>query len=440
MILPMPDHPLRKTLANEVHARPPIELSAPARLSHVVMLTGETASDHEQQHLAHLCEAFGVVAPASGARQYFGTFPRFDLRWERHTEFTGWTVVSKTSETAAVGDQFDQPAIDDVPRDWLAALPGQVIAAANVVLLARAARTPSDEQIAKLFHSPVTSLVADEHAQAWLDFRRDADATRILIHDRGLVGGQCGRLVQRLLEIETYRTLALLGFPLARRHGPEVTAIDQRLAEAVADLPEATGLAAQQNLLDRMLSIGVDIERVAVATNYRFSAASAYHILVQQRVGELRERRVSGSQLIDEVLQRRVAPALRTCESLRDRQQALSRRLARASALLRSRVDLHLADQNRALLASMNRRSRLQLRLQQTVEGLSVVAITYYAVGLMTYIAKALSDTGLPLTPNQIAGASVFPVALLIWWFVRRVRKATSKGHGAVDPEIPDHE
>ena len=59
------------------------------------------------------------------------------------------------------------------------------------------------------------------------------------------------------------------------------------------------------------------------------------------------------------------------------------------------------------LLGAMNRRQQLQLRLQATVEGLSVAAITYYIVGLVGYAAKGLKEGG--ALPHAITPAASRP-------------------------------
>ena len=100
------------------------------------------------------------------------------------------------------------------------------------------------------------------------------------------------------------------------------------------------------------------------------------------------ERKVEGLPTWSSFLARRMAPAMRTCATTEERQTNLSEKLARAANLLRTRVDVELERQNRDLLKSMNERTRLQLRLQTTVEGLSVAAVSYYVVGLFGYLVK----------------------------------------------------
>ena len=208
--------------------------------------------------------------------------------------------------------------------------------------------------------------------------------------------------MQRLCEVETYRMMALLALPLARRHGGELSRLGERLRGIIDEMTDCARLEDEQRLLGELTDVSAGIERISAETNYRFSAARAYYALVQRRIQELREERIEGFQTIQEFMDRRLSPAMRTCESTQDRLDTLSRRVARAGQLLRTRVDVTLEAQNRDLLESMNRRAKLQLRLQETVEGLSVAAISYYLVSLVKYLAEGGESFGLPLTPNQI--------------------------------------
>jgi len=111
-----------------------------------------------------------------------------------------------------------------------------------------------------------------------------------------------------------------------------------------------------------------------------------------------------------------------TCNTVSQRLHDLSERVSQASNLLSTRVDITRERQNQALLASMDKRARLQLRLQQTVEGLSVAAICYYVAGLVGYGAKALKAAGVPLNPDLIVGLTIPVVALAVVLAVRKAR------------------
>jgi uncharacterized membrane-anchored protein len=234
---------------------------------------------------------------------------------------------------------------------------------------------------------------------------------------------RAGALVQRVIEIETYRTLALLGLPEAQRLAPSIAAAERRLAEVTGQMRGAGDLAGNHRLLEELTSLAAEVEAGAAASLFRFGASRAYEEIVSQRLQTIGERKVGGLPTWSSFLARRMKPALRTCVTIEERQSSLSLKLARAANLLRTRVDVELEQQNQELLKSMNARTRLQLRLQTTVEGLSTAAITYYVVGLFGYLVKAAGETGrLPVDPTYVTAAFVPIAAFSIWWTVRSIR------------------
>ncbi len=426
MILPA-SHPRRIELNDEVHARPYQTLQAPQRASYLAMLADAAEREREYAHVGELCARYGCQPPPQ-ASYFAADCGDFRLRWERHGEFSSYTVL-----VAGAGDApFAQPAVSALPPEWMAALPGKLIVAAHVALLPGAGAEADIEAIAPHFagNTLAGAQMADGGAAAFTDFRIHADGfSRFLLLDRGMGRRRAGRVLQRLLELETYRMFALLALPLAREVGA-------RLAAAESELAGITGLMVKQSpadepaLLDRLTRLAAAVESEVAASSYRFGAARAYYGLVRQRIAELREQRIVGIQTIDEFMQRRLAPAMSTCESVARRQAELSERVARASDLLRTRVDIVREMQNQELLASMNRRARLQLRLQETVEGLSVAAITYYLVGLVGYAAKALKSAGYAVDPDIAMGVSIPLVALLAAVGIGYVRRSVTREHG----------
>ena len=269
----------------------------------------------------------------------------------------------------------------------------------------------------------IGARVADGAGIALTDLRMDDEGcTRFVVLDASLTERQAGRFVQRLLEIETYRMMALLAFPVAREAAGPLAEAERRLA-AITERLAAVRLADEGALLDDLMKLAADVEQRDAATRFRFGAARAYHGLVLQRIAELREERLPGVQTLGEFMDRRLAPAMATCESVARRQEELSARIARAGQLLRTKVEVALERQNQALLESMNRRARLQLRLQRTVEGLSIAAITYYAAGLTGYLAKAAKSAGVPLDADVVVAAAIPLIAGALWFALRRIRR-----------------
>ena len=420
------EHDLRYSLVNEVHARPFEQLRPPLRASHIAMLHTEPGAMRDHRHVAELCESHGLPVPNEGATHYSADFGAFRLKWEWHSEFATYTFFRGGEFT----DPFARPAISRVSEDWLAGLPGELLVAVNIAVEHRDAPERSIGDLGEFLvaDSLAGSRMAGGNAVAWTDFRLHEDGFgRILVRDVGLRSRQAGRLVQRLLEIETYRTMALRTLPLAREAGAEITDAAGELNEIAERMPQIEGLEDEKAMLDRLTRLAARLERLASRNSYRFSAAAAYYALVETRVGELREERIEGLQTIDEFMDRRMLPAMRTCQSTATRQDRLAERVARATTLLRTRVDLAMEAQNRDLLRSMDRRARLQLRLQETVEGLSVAAISYYLVGLVGYAAKGVAAAGLPVPVELVTGLSIPVVVLIVWSALQRVRRRLAR-------------
>ncbi len=429
-----PDHPQRMELNNEVHARPSGLLSPPVRLSYIVLLTPPGEREAQLRALSQLANRFGAAAPESGTSHFSGEFNSFRVRWERHTEFVRYTFTVDSAEQ----DPFAGQAIDAVPADWVAGLPGQLIVATHAALI-RSDEPPDPAVLSRrLFagHLLVGSSIAGSAATAVTDLRIHHDGFgRLLIHDHGLAPQEAGLMVQRLLEIETYRVMALLTLPVARELAPLLTEAEADLAEIATALVQ-TDDADEPALLHRLTHLSAAIESREARTQFRFSAARAYHDLVQRRISELRETRVPGLQTFQESNDRRLSPAMNTCAAASARQQSLASRVARAAQLLSTRVDLTREQQNAAVLDSMNKRAKLQLRLQSTVEGLSVVAITYYVVALINDVARGLKAAGMiEMDTDLVTGLSI-PVLILVTGFaIHQVRKRVAGPELAAEHE-----
>jgi uncharacterized membrane-anchored protein len=406
-----PDHPLRSELNEELHARPSESFSAPVHISYLALASPSDARDEEWQHVLALARDCGGAVPQRPANHYSANLGAFSLRWERHAEFTRYTFSAPST-----GDIFAASALDLVPAQWVDAIPGRVLVATHGGIAKDADPIGGvDAASARWFEGNVLvgSSVGDGAAIALADFRVRADGfSRFVIFDHSLTPRQAGRTVQRLLEIDTYRMMALLTLPIARELAPIIQAAESDLSACMTRLEQA-GQSDESALLDTLTQLGARIERWDAQHSYRFSAAAAYYELVQRRIAELREARITGLQTFGEFTGRRLAPAMNTCLTIARRQESLAQRIARANQLLTTRVDISVERQNQALLESMNRRATAQFKLQQTVEGLSVAAITYYVVGLIGYAAKALHSQGYNVDYEWVEGLSI-PIVLVL--------------------------
>lgn len=421
-------HPQRSSLHNEVHARPPESLRAPVLVSHWVMWlkSGEKAEAHA--HLKALMDAHHVPVDAN-ATHVRADLGAFRLRWEMHTEFVSLTVMRDWPDAMGANLSPVPTAKDVVPAQWLEALPGQCLCAMHVTALHEDAQHLASAVRATFQEASVSGAsVADGRAVVLADFALQADGfTQTLVLVRELSPRRLGRLVQRLLEIETYRMVALMGLPVARESGALIANGEKELAD-LAQAIRSASVQDESQLLDRLTRLAAEVEGHYASTHSRFSASSAYFDLVNQRIADLAEVRLEGMQSIKDFMDRRLSPAMQTCAWALRRQQSLSERISRISNLLRTRVEIEQQEGNQALLANMNQRQGLQLKLQSTVEGLSVAAITYYMTGLMGYLAKGGKAMGLPLNPELSMAVSVPVMAVGMWWFLRRLHHRLNLG------------
>lgn len=421
MMLPA-NHPRRIALNDEVHARPPQPLRAPCRLSYLALLSPAECRHEEWSAVAELCERFGALKPPESAIHHSVDLGTFRLVFERHAEFARYTFIAPADADAT---PFADPAILCVPAEWVAKLPGETINATHVALVGSGEELHLDATAARSFRGNqlIGSKIAGGAAVALTDLRvHDDGFARLLIQDHGLTSRQAGRMVQRLLEIDTYRMMALLALPVARETMPFLDRRERELAE-LARAMMGSSEEDEPRLLNGLTELEAAIAGRSAETHFRFGAAAAYYELVQRRIAELREDRLQGLQTFGDFIERRLAPAMNTCRSVGSRQEQLSGHVARATQLLSTRVDITRERQNQDVLRSMDRRAALQLRLQSTVEGLSVAAITYYVVGLVGYAAKALTAAGIPVNVEIAMGVSIPVVAGLMAFGVRKIRK-----------------
>jgi len=424
-----PDDAQRNNLHNEVHARPQAYIPLPVLIVYVAVMNDGISRLQEHAHLACLP---GHTDLAPDGLQ--GNFLRlqcegYTVKWERHSEFTRYSIVQPLpSGTSLEADPLEIMGLLELDSSWVCAIPGRTIAAIQMVML----HGDPQQSIVELGNQKhwfadnpvVASLMGNNaHSCAITDFALNPDGFErmVVVAPNSTTQTRAGRIAQRLLELETYRLMALRGLPLAKDLGPLLSTAETELADITAQLENKT--ASDQRLLDALISLAAKVERATAEHVYRFSATRAYDALVSQRIGELRERAISGTQTIGEFMQRRLSPAMSTVAATAQRLASLSERVSRTSALLRTRVDIATEVQNQQLLEKLTRGQELQLRLQSTVEGLSIAAISYYVVSLLLYGAKALKGAGVPLNPEVTAGALVPLVLWGVWSTVRKIHR-----------------
>ena len=423
----MLDHELRHVLNDEIHGRPGLAVVAPARITHLAFTLTKADSDPLLQ-VTKLCDAFGVKPPLEEARHHSAELASGLFKYERHGEFYRISVTAQNSRKK-------QEAISHLPLGWIDELPGKRLVAIHTEVMSRDMKVPTPGFLKKYFgHEDLAgSRVSHGRATVWTDFKIGDDGyTRMLVHDHGLTPLSLGRVSRRIHEIETYRMMALLAFPLALDLQRRLGALEKSLAETVEGMLSTQGIDEDARLLASLSTTARDVEEMSNRSSFRFAAARAYSALVNKRVAELGEERAVNFQRIGVFLDRRFSPAMTTCFAVAERIADLARRSERASNLLRTRVDIALEGQNQELLRSMEARARQQFMLQETVEGISVVAISYYLYSIVAKFVNGAAGYFFGEGTNFPDWALVPVILLLVWWGIRRLKRRIRKSH----PEI----
>ncbi|MCA3181122.1 MAG: DUF3422 domain-containing protein [Burkholderiaceae bacterium] len=418
----MKPHPLRTELHDEIHTRPRPPVKAPHAVSHISLLQPQRMPRPVPPALVDWCIRHAVEPPTSGQSHFEADLGALRLKWERHGEFDDYTVYAAGIDER---EPFARNSGDIVLADLLQGTEGEMIAALRIAVVRAGSARIDEKSVSAMLESPnfVGAKVSDGQASLFSSFRLDDRGFgRFLLADATTTPSQLGRAVQRVVEMEVYRMMAMLAFPEARRIGGELDRVELQLSELVARLDVAPA-SKEPEMLHEVTRLSALTEQLYTSAAFRFGAARAYRALVRQRGEELRETRLQGVQTPTDFLERRFQPAMAYCDAVGARLASVSERIARASALLRTRVEIERERQNQALLAAMNRRAKLQLHLQQTVEGLSVAAISYYASGLSGYVFKAMARSGLPVDPELATGLAVVPIVAAAWWAMRAIRR-----------------
>lgn len=414
-------HHARAAAIGEVHARPhPLVPSSRLLVQLTFVTEGGTVVDAAV--IAELCRSNGAGQPERDARHHELAWGEGTLHWERHSEFSSYLweaplfADGSWRERSPFGEGFRAP--------------GAVMSGVRLEII----ETLDPDHAGYLGLDPESlchSVVEDGKASILTDFRQDGDGlTRMFILDRGLTDSRRGALAQRLIEIETYRVFAMLGLALAQSLSGQLRRMEDELAH-LTNAIRLSGRDESERHLAQLTALAAELEAQAASSLFRFGASRAYYEIVTERLLALKETPVEGADGWLQFLTRRIAPAMRTCRAVEDRQANLSRKLARTTQLLRTWVDVEVEKQNRNLLASMNDRARQQLRLQQTVEGLSVAAISYYVVGLAAYMLAGLPlPDGWPAS-KALLGYAVPVIVVAIWLVVRRIRRRHAGDHEA---------
>lgn len=407
------DHPLRSALSAEMHMRKLPWFELPAQILQIVLICDAASGERAlRQLLAEMSEDIEIEA---GSRFYSTTIKPLKIIWESHSEFCTYTLISRAKPPF----DFNLSAFENI-LNRTSILQGEIIRSTNTLLISKTTDTNSPAKQCFAQNDLIISEVFAGKARVWSDFRLHPDGFgRMLIEDVDLEDVEAAVLAQRLLELGNYRKVALLGLPVAKQSMGKLNCIERELTE-LADSLTADAIETRY-AMDRLNSVGSQLSQISMQSRYRMAATAAYFAIVKERIDALSPTAEPGKLSLSDFTERRLGPAMRTCEAFTRRLRELIQDTSDVTNRVRARIDDDLARKNQDMLRAMGRRTELQLRLQQTVEGLSIVAITYYAIGiwkvLESHLAKAF---GIRLDESVLAVAVFVP--LTVWFLLRRIR------------------
>ncbi|MEN9759655.1 MAG: hypothetical protein RL676_805 [Pseudomonadota bacterium] len=435
------DHPQRYALHHEIHARPPIALWSNERVISQAFVLDPISRRQQASWIERATQGFPMHhgSPHNTSIRVLELAPapsRLLLKWELHGEFVAITLFCQQPGASAFASREDVLAragtlLEKASAQGLHELAGQRLVALDICL-EQAPHYPDAYEVAKRFNNNTvvgSVITSNQNAQLWTDLQLDNNGfIQMIVRGENLGSRQAGRAVQRLIDIETYRMMALLALPSAkalaeplRNAERELAAVSEKIANA--QKKETIDLHVDAQLLGDVSALAARVEGWISANGLRFTAAEAYYELVKRSLIETHETVIPGVQMLNTFMDRRFEPAMRTCRWTVRRLRDLSDRISRTTQILKTRIEFVNESQQQALLSSMDRRAKLQLRLQQTVEGLSVIVMTYYATGLLQYVAKGLKGMGVSIDPDVVALISVPAIAIGLYVFLSTRRK-----------------
>jgi uncharacterized membrane-anchored protein len=216
-------HSLFDTLVTEFHSRRFPRVKGSVTLSQVTILHSKSTKSDQITHLQSLANIYQVSQPNDETDCYYQNLGELDVRWEYHTEFSTYTFIRSNNNEYP----FQCSAWSILPSGWCTSIPGLLIAATHIDIQSA---LPSDPKLQQIFagHAMAASLITEKNAQVWTTFKPASDNfDRILVVNHNLNGSQTGRSLRCLLEISSYRMMALLSFPLAKRLLPTIATMEK---------------------------------------------------------------------------------------------------------------------------------------------------------------------------------------------------------------------
>jgi uncharacterized membrane-anchored protein len=435
----------------ELHARVAEPVTAPCRIRHSAYLlpengpdgspdSGPAGRDAVRRAFEHIATGLNIPkenilwGERSGRVETALTHKsRLRVVWELHSEFYSYTTFHMLESSQAAEQRlvpaFTFPAMPTLGTKLvdvdMVVMPGTKLTEPLLKFLSEHAGVGSPSA-RPIYGGPVVAGAG----RVWTTFQVDEwGQGRYVVRAGSLEPGRLGRLIRRLFEIENYYHLILLPLEAYRTHVGPLQAMEERIATRSRQIATAlsgpdSGLEDEHRWLVSLTTEMAELTHLSERLRHSFSAAESYYAILEERLRWLREQTGEGFQTLGEFLTARVAPAVRNYRNFSERVHALTLQLTSMGNVLRTRVNLSMEHQSLATMRAMDRRFELQLNLQFTVEGLSIIVLSYYLTGLSSYALKALDHLLQLPGPADYWVAGTIPIWLsLAYAFTHRVKK-----------------
>ncbi|NVE94993.1 DUF3422 domain-containing protein [Altererythrobacter lutimaris] len=419
----MRDYEQRRQAVGEMHLRRWPRLRVP---SQVIQWVLKVEDSEREEELGIIEAATQSAADADNPSHRSGQLSEnIHVTWEKHSEGTSLTIFCAAQDVAAFLDPNSSEEMQ-AALDWAQQVPGKIVRCTRIWVAeddaaVEALLSKLDLNRHELVSTHIGKAISDP-IRIWSDFRIKEDGFgRLLVAANGAEPGELTRQVQRLQELGNYRNRALLGFPVAQACWPKLDDAERRLRELSTRI--TNGEESDDALMEALSGLSLELTAIASEISFRMDATKAYAQLVHERLEQVDPRPIDGFASLTDFTQRRFRPAMSTCEATTERVRQLALRASQLASLLRARIETRIENQNARLLLSMEKSTSMQVRLQQLVEGFSVVALSYYLIGLVGYFLPLLPLEQWGLSKNAVLAGLVIPVVATIWISMRLLRR-----------------
>lgn len=400
----------RHEISNEIHRRPYYELYSPLRVSLFSLHTKNSQKNYKYLH--ELCQYLSIPSPVDSSLTFKHTYQnKFTLKWESHREFCTFQFIK--NQNIETNNLFKQSNFEYIPELWVDSLEN-IINCVNLEVIDNH-NIQNNEDIYNAFDNNyiVGSYMNDKKAKLYSDFRIDGNGYhRILMVNENLTRHQLGRSVQRVLDVESYRSMAMIGLFNNKEINSELDILNNELLQINRDFEIKKEINLEE-YYNKLTYIANRAHRLNNENKFRFQASNSYFPIINERLKELKLSTIDCIQPYDIYLNSRLNPAKRTSETTEKRLNETLQQMDRTANLIQTNVELDVKNSNNLLLDSMNKKTDVQIKLQKTVEGLSTVVLTYYSVTLFNHAITGIYNYyPMLLEPKLISSISIIPFGI----------------------------